>query len=103
MKQAARQMLDSNEFKELVSRRWAISIVLTLVLFLTYYGYILLIAVDKTAMARKVGDVTTLGIPLGVAVIIVSWALTAIYVVWANRVHDVRVRQLKDKVEREAI
>lgn len=101
MKQSARRMLDSSEFKELVARRWRISIVLTLVLFLTYYGYIVLIAVDKPMMARRIGEVTTLGIPLGVGVILVSWALTAIYVVWANRVHDVEVRRLRDKAEHE--
>jgi uncharacterized membrane protein (DUF485 family) len=101
MKQPARQMLDSSEFKELVRRRWTISIVLTLVLFVTYYGYIVLIAVDKPFMARRIGTVTTLGIPLGVAVILVSWALTAIYVAWANTRHDVEVRRLRDKVERE--
>ncbi len=103
MKMSARRMLDSGEFKRLVARRWTISIVLTIALFLTYYGYIVLIATDKAFMARKIGEVTTLGIPLGVAVILVSWGLTAIYVVWANRVHDTEVRRLKDKVEREAI
>ncbi len=101
MKQSARQMLDAAEFKELVSRRWTISIVLTLALCLTYYGYIVLIAVNKAFMARKIGSVTTIGIPLGVAVILVSWVLTAIYVVWANRAHDTEVRRLKTKVERE--
>jgi uncharacterized membrane protein (DUF485 family) len=101
MKQSARQMLGSSEFKELVRRRWTISVALTLVLFAVYYGYIVLIAVDKPFMARKIGEVTTLGIPLGVAVILVSWVLTAAYVVWANRSHDVEVRRLKDKVERE--
>jgi uncharacterized membrane protein (DUF485 family) len=59
--------------------------------------------VDKRVMARRIGDVTTLGIPLGIGVILISWALTAFYVVWANRVHDVEVRRLKDKAEREQL
>jgi len=33
-----------------------------------------------------------------VAVILLSWLLTAIYVVWANRSHDVDVRRLRDKL-----
>lgn len=103
MRASSRRMLDSLEFKQMVSRRWTISIVLTLVLFVTYYGFILLVAADKPLMARRVGEVTTLGIPLGIGVILVSWVLTAIYVVWANRSHDVEVRRLKDKVERESI
>ena len=98
MKQTARQMLDSAEFKAMVTKRWTVSVVLTIVLFLVYYGYIVLIAVDKTFMAQKIGEVTTLGIPLGVAVILLSWVLTAIYVIWANKVHDPEVRNLKSKV-----
>ena len=70
MKQTARQMLDSPEFSRMVTKRWPISIVLTVALFVIYYGYIVLIAVNKPFMARKIGDVTTLGIPLGVAVIL---------------------------------
>ncbi len=103
MKLSSRRMLDSTEFKKMVSRRWTISILLTLALFVTYYGFILLIAADKSFLARRIGEVTTLGIPLGVGVILVSWILTAAYVTWANRVHDVEVRRLKDKVERETI
>ena len=99
MKQPARQMLDSPEFKRMVTKRWTFSVVLTIVLFVMYYGYIVLIAVNKPFMAQKIGEVTTLGIPLGVAVILVSWVLTAIYVVWANTVHDPEVRKLKSNVQ----
>jgi len=99
MKQTARQMLDSQEFKRMVSTRWTISVVLTIVLFVIYYGYIVLIAVDKPFMAQKIGEVTTLGIPLGVLVILLSWVLTAVYVVWANKVHDPEVRNLKGRVQ----
>lgn len=98
MKRSPREMLDSAEFKRMVSKRWTVSIVLTLALFVMYYGYILLIAWDKPALARKIGESTTLGIPAGVGVILVSWVLTAIYVVWANRRYDVEVRRLKDQV-----
>ena len=99
MKQTARQMLDSPEFKRMVTKRWTFSVILTLVLFVMYYGYIVLIAVNKPFMAQKIGEVTTLGIPLGVAVILLSWVLTAIYVVWANTVHDPEVRKLKGNVQ----
>jgi len=99
MKQTARQMLDSPEFKQMVSKRWTFSIVLTITLFVIYYGYIVLIATNKPFMAQKIGEVTTLGIPLGVAVILLSWVLTAVYVIWANKVHDPEVRDLKSKVQ----
>jgi uncharacterized membrane protein (DUF485 family) len=99
MKQTARQMLDSPEFKRMVVKRWTFSVVLTIALFVIYYGYIVLIAVNKPFMAQKIGEVTTLGIPLGIAVILLSWLLTAIYVIWANTVHDPEVRHLKGNVQ----
>lgn len=96
---STREMLESQEFRSLVSRRWTVSIVLLACLFILYYGYILLIAFNKPFLAQKIGEYTTLGIPLGVAVIVGSWVLTAIYVVWANG-HDVEVARLKDQVKK---
>src|SRR5919109_498004 len=74
------RLLDSVQFRRLVTRRWRGSLALTVCLFLLYYGYILLIAVNKPLLATRVGAVTPVGIPLGAAVILGSWALTAIYV-----------------------
>lgn len=97
---STRALLDSPDFRRLVSRRWLISSVLTVALFVIYYGYILLVAIDKPFMARRIGGgVTTLGIPLGVAVIVLSWVLTALYVVWANSRYDPEVRRLRDQLK----
>ena len=93
------EMLESQEFRTLVARRWTISIILLACLFVLYYGYILLIAFNKPFLAQKIGEYTSLGIPLGVAVIVLSWVLTALYVVWANG-HDVEVARLKDEVKK---
>lgn len=101
MSRAAREVLASPELRRLVSRRWAISLALTAALFVAYYGFILLVALDKELLARKVGAVTTLGIPIAVTVIVVAWALTAIYVVWANRVYDPAVDVLRERLEHE--
>ncbi|MDP9121377.1 MAG: DUF485 domain-containing protein [Acidobacteriota bacterium] len=97
--QKVHEMLESREFKSMVSKRWTVSITLTLCLFLVYYGFIVLVALNKPFLAQKIGEFTTLGIPLGVAVIVGAWVLTAIYVVWANG-HDVEVQRLKDQVQR---
>lgn len=95
MKRSVEEMLASAEFRRLVARRWRVSIALTAALFATYYGFILLVALDRTLLAQRIGEVTTLGIPLGVAVILVSWVLTAVYVVWANRSYDAEVARLR--------
>ena len=65
-------------------------------LFVLYYGYILLIAVNKPLLAQRMGGATPIGIPLGAAVIVGSWVLTAIYVVWANRHYDPEAQRLRE-------
>ncbi len=83
----------------MLARRWRVSLVLTTLLFLLYYGYIVLIAVNRELLSMKIGDVTTLGIPLGAAVIVGAWALTAAYVVWANRHYDPEVDRLRRRLK----
>jgi uncharacterized membrane protein (DUF485 family) len=100
MEKSVHEMLESQAFKGMVKKRWTVSIILTLCLFLLYYGYIMLVAVNKPFLAQKIGKYTTLGIPMGVGVIIGAWVLTAIYVVWANTVHDVEVERLKGQVKK---
>jgi uncharacterized membrane protein (DUF485 family) len=76
------------------------SLVLSALLFVLYYGYILLIAADRALLSRRIGSgATTLGIPLGAAVIVGAWALTAAYVWWANRHFDDEAARLKSLVE----
>lgn len=91
----ARDLLDSPEFRHLVVRRWWISLALTVCLFVLYYGYILLIAMNKAFLSHRIGEATTVGIPIGAAVIVGAWILTAIYVVWANRYYDPEVARLR--------
>lgn len=101
MHQSARDVLDSPEFKRLVTRRWRISLILTGCLFVLYYGYILLIATQKEFLSQRIGDATTIGIPIGAAVIAISWVLTALYVVWANRYYDAEVARLRSRLRKD--
>jgi uncharacterized membrane protein (DUF485 family) len=93
-----RALLDSAEFRHLVRRRWRVSMLLTGLLFILYYGFILLIAVDRPFLAQRIGrGVTTVGIPLGMAVIVGSWVLTFVYIAWANRRYDPEVARLRER------
>jgi len=94
------EVIASPEFKALVRRRWTVSLVMLVLLFLSYYGYILLIAADKPLVSRRIGEVTTLAIPLGIASIATAWILTGVYVWWANRKYDPEVERLKGLLER---
>jgi uncharacterized membrane protein (DUF485 family) len=98
LSRAHRDLLESPDFHRLLARRWRVSMVLTGLLFLMYYGYIILIAVNRPLVSRKIGETTTIGIPLGVAVIVGAWVLTALYVVWANRYYDSEAARLRDRL-----
>jgi len=53
-----------------------------------YFGFILLIAYDKSLMGTLIGPGLSLGILLGALVIVVSWLLTFVYIWWANTHYD---------------
>jgi uncharacterized membrane protein (DUF485 family) len=98
-RKTAHEVIESEEFRRLVAKRWTVSAVLLVALFVTYYGFILLIAGNKALMATKIGVVTTLAIPVGVAVIVVAFLLTAFYVGWANQSYDPEVARLKKQLK----
>ncbi|MBK9516472.1 MAG: DUF485 domain-containing protein [Anaeromyxobacter sp.] len=102
-KKSARELIDSPDFKALVKKRWTVSFSLLAVLFVGYYGYILVVATNKEWVASTVssepGAVVTVGIPLGIGAIVLAWVLTAIYVWWANAVYDPEVQRLKDQLK----
>ena len=96
-----RELLDSKDFHHLLARRWLVSLSLTAALFVLYYGYIVLIAVNRPLVSGRIaGGATTVGIPLGAAVIVGAWILTAIYVLWANRRYDVEVDRLRARLRK---
>jgi uncharacterized membrane protein (DUF485 family) len=94
------EIVESPDFKRLVSRRWSVSMVLLALLFVTYYGYILLIPYAPDLMRTKVGEVTTAAIPIGIGVIAVAFLLTAFYVSWANTTYDPEVNRLKAQLKK---
>ena len=93
--QSAHEVIESKEFKHLVALRWKVSMVLLVLLFVSYYGFIVLVATAKDFVSQRIGEVTTLAIPLGVAAIVFAWILTALYVAWANKSYDPEVERLK--------
>ncbi len=77
------------KFHEFIAMRSRYSIFMAIVSAAIYYGFILLVAFDKELLAKKVGaGVTSLGVPLGVGVIVITIVLTWIYVRRANTEFD---------------
>ena len=91
------KLLNSERFRKLVRTRWTVSITLLVLLFILYYGYILVVAEGKDFLVQKVGVHTNYGIILGIGTIIGAWLLTLIYVVWANKIYDAEVKGIKDE------
>jgi uncharacterized membrane protein (DUF485 family) len=97
---SAHEVIESADFKRLVKKRWSVSMILLAALFVTYYGFILLVATNKTLVNTKIGEVTTLAIPLGLGAIVVAFVLTAIYVGWANKSYDPEVERLRSQLRK---
>jgi len=96
---SSQEILESASFKHLVARRWSMSLMLLTFLFVLYYGFITLVATNREFVSQKIGEVTTLGIPLAIGVIVISFGLTAWYIAWANRSYDPEVERLKGQLK----
>ncbi|OFA09191.1 MULTISPECIES: DUF485 domain-containing protein [Duganella] len=76
-------------YHKLVKARSRFGWILTAMMMVVYYGYILLIAFDKELLASRTGDgVMTWGMPIGLFVIVFTVIITGIYVRRANREYD---------------
>ena len=77
------------KYHELRRKRNTFGWSLTAVMMVVYYGYIALIAFDKQFLAQPIGaSVTSLGIPIGLGVIIFTIVITGLYVRRANGEYD---------------
>ena len=89
------------KYQQLTSTRNRFGWTLTILMLIVYYGYIGLMAFDKELLARPLGaGVTTLGIPIGMAVIVFTVIITGLYVRRANTAYDAVTREiLKDATQ----
>ena len=77
------------KYQELKAKRTSFGMWLTLAMLVVYYGFILLMAFNKEFLAAKLGTgVMTVGMPVGLGVIVFTIVITAIYVRRANSEFD---------------
>ncbi len=81
---------------ELAAKRWKIALLLTFIQMVAYFGFILLIAFNKSLMAREVVSGLSVGMLTGASVIIISWVLTGVYAWWANNHFDHHIHRIKN-------
>lgn len=85
-------------YQKLKKERSSFGWMLTVLMLIVYYGYILLIAFAPEMLAKRIGSgVMTWGIPIGFGVIVFTILITAFYVRRANSEFD----ELTDKIKRE--
>jgi uncharacterized membrane protein (DUF485 family) len=94
------RIANNPKYLELKSKRSRLGWWLTLAMMVVYYGFILLVAFDKPFLATRLGaGVTTIGMPLGLGVIVFTIVITAIYVRRANSEYDT----LSEQIAKEAL
>jgi uncharacterized membrane protein (DUF485 family) len=71
--------------------RWRLAVLLTTTMTVVYVGFILLIAFNKPLLGTVLMPGLSLGILLGVLLIVTAWVLILIYVRWTNKHFDHRV------------
>ena len=77
------------KYLELQSKRNSLGVTLTILMMIVYYGFIALVAFNKPFLAQPIGaGVTSIGIPIGMGVIIFTIAITGLYVKRANGEFD---------------
>lgn len=95
-----RRIANHPKYQQLKSTRTSLGWWLTAAMMVVYYGFILLVAFDKQFLAQRLGaGVTTLGMPIGLIVIVFTIVITAFYVRRANGQFDA----LSDQIAKEVL
>lgn len=103
MDKALVEKIQSNpSYQKLVSTRSSFAWKLTITILVVYYAFILLIAFSpETLGASLSGGMATVGIPVGIGIIVFAFALTGIYVKRANSEFDDLLNDVKQDIEKE--
>ena len=94
-----KNIIRSEDFKSLIKRKSFISWLLSAVTLLTYFFFILLVAFFPEVLGLKISDksIITIGIPIGVSIILLAFISTGIYVFIANREFDQTEKRILKK------
>ena len=86
------------KYQELVRTRSSFGWTLTAITLMIYFGFILLIAYAPKFLGIHMGSsVMTIGLPIGLLVIISAFVLVGIYVRRANSTYDSLIRDIVEE------
>lgn len=93
-------ILSNPNFTSLVELRTKFGIRLSVVMLVIYFGFILLVAFAPGVLGVRLGaGVMTVGIPVGLGVIVSAFLLTGVYVRRANAEFDDLTRKIVKEAE----
>lgn len=96
----ASRIANDPKYRELERKRSRFGWTLTVLMLVVYYGFILLVAFGKPFLSQRIGEgVMTVGIPIGLGVIVFTILITGLYVYRANSEFD----DLADQVVKGAL
>lgn len=89
------------KYQQLVKTRTAYSWMMTIIMLVVYYGYVVLVAFDKEFLGTPIGEgyVTSIGIPIGMGVILFTIIITGIYVRRANNEFDAMTSEIIKEIK----
>ncbi|WP_320036276.1 DUF485 domain-containing protein [Halarcobacter sp.] len=89
-------------YQQLVKKRTSFAIKLGIFVLAMFYAYILTIAFNPSLLGTKTGDgVMTIGYPIGIAIIVISFLTTLIYVRRANGEYEELIEKVREDVKDE--
>jgi uncharacterized membrane protein (DUF485 family) len=91
------QVKNNPKFQQLVKTRSAFAWKLSIAMLVVYYAFILTIAFSPATLGASMGGIITVGIPVGVGIIVFAFILTGIYVKRANTEFDTLTQQIKEE------
>lgn len=102
MDQSLVDKIKSNaSYQELVTTRSAFSWKMSIAMLVVYYAFILTIAFSPETLGISMGGVTTIGIPVGIIIILFSFVMAGVYTRRANSEFDDLTRKLKEDLKEE--
>ena len=89
------------DYQKLVATRTGFAIKLSIAMLVVYFTFILTIAFNPSALGTPLGSdtVTTIGIPIGIAIIVFAFVLTGIYTKRANSEFDDLSNKIKQSIK----
>ena len=101
MQQELTHRISNNpKFLELTQKRTRFGIQLSILMLAIYYGFILIVAFAPSVLGIPISGVISLGIPVGLFIIVAAFVLTGIYVRRANSEYDELNRQIIEEARR---